>query len=162
MAWQESEAGPGFLDEFLAGCALVLVRFYRRWLSPLKGFSCAHNHVHRTGTCSTYGLEVFRSHGFFEGKRLLNERFAECGAAARSVAMSSSGSDEEPAKKDQKNQKSSWSDCWPDMLGQCACDGMLNSLGSCKGKAAETGGRAGCKKAEMAGDCCGDIGGCSP
>ena len=41
--------------------ALGLIRAYQRWVSPYKGFACAHR-VHRGGpSCSVVGAQVVRS-----------------------------------------------------------------------------------------------------
>ena len=42
---------------FIAG-----IRFYRKYLSPLKGTKCPY-----IPTCSQYGLEAIEKHGAFKG-----------------------------------------------------------------------------------------------
>lgn len=68
--------------------ALALIRFYRKWISPHKGFRCAHHAVHGQGTCSGYGLEVFSMHAFPEAWSRLMHRFRECGQAYKHVSAS--------------------------------------------------------------------------
>jgi putative component of membrane protein insertase Oxa1/YidC/SpoIIIJ protein YidD len=62
--------------------AVAGIDFYRRYLSPLKGFKCAHHFVHRNGSCSTFGRDVYGKHRFLEATRLLRARFAECKQAS--------------------------------------------------------------------------------
>jgi predicted nucleic acid-binding Zn ribbon protein len=39
--------------------AVAGIDLYRRYLSPLKGFRCAHHALHGAGSCSTFGRDVF-------------------------------------------------------------------------------------------------------
>ncbi|MBQ8344695.1 MAG: membrane protein insertion efficiency factor YidD [Clostridia bacterium] len=53
---------------------ILLIRFYRTFLSPLKG-----NPVCRfTPTCSAYALEAFQKRGFFVGFGLTAWRILRC------------------------------------------------------------------------------------
>jgi len=62
--------------------ALRLIRAYQRWLSPRKGFVCAHR-VHRGGAgCSAVGFRLIRRHGLWHGWPLLRERLRRCAAVA--------------------------------------------------------------------------------
>ena len=69
---------------FCARLALWAIRLYQRYLSPLKGFSCAYR-VHRGGaSCSAYGYRVIGRRGLLAGLRLLNRRLDRCGEVSRS------------------------------------------------------------------------------
>lgn len=62
--------------------ALALIRAYRRWISPHKGFACAHR-VHGGGaSCSAVGLRLLRRHGLWDGWPLLRERLRRCAQIA--------------------------------------------------------------------------------
>src|SRR3954454_17568921 len=68
----------------------------QRWLSPYKGFRCAHQHLHSEGTCSHFGLRAFEEYPFAAARRALKARLAECRAAAAAIhAMAQ----EEPEKR---------------------------------------------------------------
>ena len=54
--------------------AILLIRFYRKFLSPLKGRSCCRF----VPSCSSYALEAFRKRGFFAGLVLTVRRVARC------------------------------------------------------------------------------------
>lgn len=57
----------------------------QRYLSPLKGFGCAHR-VKRGGpSCAAYARESFLRHGLVVGGRLVRRQFRRCAEAARSV-----------------------------------------------------------------------------
>ncbi len=68
-------------------CAL-LIRGYRRFLSPLLGPHCRFY-----PTCSAYALEAFTVHGFFKGGFLTARRLLRCGP------WSEGGFDPVPPKK---------------------------------------------------------------
>jgi putative component of membrane protein insertase Oxa1/YidC/SpoIIIJ protein YidD len=63
--------------------AVAGIDLYRRYLSPLKGFNCAHHYVHNAGSCSTYGRHIYATHRFLEATRLLRQRFVECKQASQ-------------------------------------------------------------------------------
>ncbi|MES2933063.1 MAG: membrane protein insertion efficiency factor YidD [Pseudomonadota bacterium] len=76
--------------------ALLLIAAYRRWLSPLKGYSCAYR-IYCGGTsCSTYGTRAIERHGVILGVAILRRRFGRCSTAyyqyreARPISMRSS------------------------------------------------------------------------
>jgi putative component of membrane protein insertase Oxa1/YidC/SpoIIIJ protein YidD len=57
---------------------LITIRLYQRWLSPLKGYSCAYR-VHAGGqSCSGYGYVVVRRFGAPMGIKLLRRRMTKC------------------------------------------------------------------------------------
>ncbi len=65
--------------------ALAAIRAYQRWISPHKGFQCAHR-LHGGGSsCSTVGFRLIRRHGLWDGWPLLRERLRRCGDVARQV-----------------------------------------------------------------------------
>jgi putative component of membrane protein insertase Oxa1/YidC/SpoIIIJ protein YidD len=47
--------------------AIAAIAFYQSWISPIKGFRCAHR-AHRGGlSCSEFGKQIIRSHGVSMG-----------------------------------------------------------------------------------------------
>ena len=53
---------------------ILLIRFYRRYLSPLKGKpSCRF-----VPTCSAYAMEAYQKRGFFVGTILTVSRILRC------------------------------------------------------------------------------------
>jgi uncharacterized protein len=58
--------------------ALTAIRMYQRYLSPIKGFSCAYR-VHAGGeSCSVYGYRVIDRYGIRTGIALLRRRLDAC------------------------------------------------------------------------------------
>src|SRR5687767_5281073 len=104
----------------LSPLAVWAIEFYQRYLSPLKGFRCAHRaRKHgRTSSCSQFAKRAFARFGIFAGATLMNRRFDRCAASARAL-------ENEPQKK-RTEAKRQW-DCG-DPVPSCdvtpmSCDG---------------------------------------
>lgn len=52
---------------------LALIRFYRRWLSPVLPGKCRF-----TPTCSEYGLQAIEKYGAYKGSWLTFKRLLRC------------------------------------------------------------------------------------
>ncbi len=68
---------------------ILLIRFYQKFLSPLKGSPCCRFYP----TCSAYALEAFTKRGFFVGFGLTVWRILRCNPFCRG------GYDPVPPKK---------------------------------------------------------------
>ncbi|MGM9663353.1 MAG: membrane protein insertion efficiency factor YidD [Eubacteriales bacterium] len=68
--------------------AIALVKFYRKFISPLKRPCCRF-----TPTCSQYAIEAFSEWGFFRGLALTVWRILRCNPFCRG------GSDPVPKRK---------------------------------------------------------------
>jgi putative membrane protein insertion efficiency factor len=53
---------------------IFVIKFYQGAISPLLPNACRY-----TPTCSQYGVEAFRKHGFFKAASLTLKRIASCG-----------------------------------------------------------------------------------
>ena len=53
---------------------ILLIRFYQKFLSPLKGKSCCRF----TPTCSAYAIQAYMKRGFFVGTALTVYRIFRC------------------------------------------------------------------------------------
>lgn len=58
--------------------AIKLIVFYQKFISPYKGFSCAHKIATQEISCSSYGKRVIQRCGILIGYKLLNRRFYDC------------------------------------------------------------------------------------
>ena len=58
--------------------ALSGIHWYRRRLSPLKGFRCAHAALHGGASCSQAVLDIIEARGLTGGAVEIRERFAAC------------------------------------------------------------------------------------
>ena len=70
---------------------MALIKFYRKFLSPLKRPTCRFY-----PTCSAYALEAFQLHGFFKGMYLTIKRVLRCNPFCKG------GVDKVPPKVDYK------------------------------------------------------------
>ena len=61
------------LNKFIGKLFLVLIAFYRQFLSPLWGPSCRF-----IPSCSEYGLEAVSRHGPWKGGWLTFKRLCRC------------------------------------------------------------------------------------
>lgn len=64
---------PSLLRRMTNAVPLLLIRFYRKCISPLFPPVCRFY-----PSCSAYGLEAFRQHGFFKALGLTLWRVARC------------------------------------------------------------------------------------
>ena len=62
----------------LKALALAAIAFYRRFISPHKGFSCAFRVHTGRDSCSTYGQRVVRRYGAQAGVQLIQRRLKAC------------------------------------------------------------------------------------
>lgn len=65
---------------------LALIRFYKRFISPHKGYGCAYRIYTGRASCSTLGYRAIRRHGAWAGLGLLQQRCRQCGVAQRRYA----------------------------------------------------------------------------
>lgn len=63
--------------------ALKAINFYQKFISPYKGFNCAHRVATGEVGCSGYGKKVISRFGLIKGIQLLNRRFYDCGWHAK-------------------------------------------------------------------------------
>lgn len=62
----------------MRGLCILLIKFYRKFISPLKPSCCRF-----TPTCSEYALEAFEKYGFFKGFYLSVRRVLRCNPFCR-------------------------------------------------------------------------------
>lgn len=63
--------------------ALLTIRAYQRYLSPLKGFCCAYGAHTGRRTCSALGYRAIQRYGVRGGLLILRRRLYLCGVAYR-------------------------------------------------------------------------------
>lgn len=69
-------------DTALRRVTITSITGYQRYLSPRKGFSCAHRRLHGAESCSAYIKRVIGENGVFTARPLIRQRFADCRKAA--------------------------------------------------------------------------------
>ena len=75
--------GSSLRDRLTRRSATSLISFYQRYISPHKGFRCAHRVYHGGQSCSGYAKTVVQQHGLGAAIPLIRQRFSACGQAAR-------------------------------------------------------------------------------
>jgi putative component of membrane protein insertase Oxa1/YidC/SpoIIIJ protein YidD len=90
MADADCAAERGELRKLGCGAfaARVLIRsinLYQRYISPRKGFVCAHRVLHGGDSCSEAVKRAAAEHGVIGAWRVSRRQFQECRAAARSL-----------------------------------------------------------------------------
>lgn len=69
----------------LKPAAILAISGYQRYVSPYKGYSCAHAAFYGGLSCSEFGKRAIREHGLPGGLILLRERFRACHQAAAAI-----------------------------------------------------------------------------
>lgn len=97
------------------------ITLYQKWISPYKGFTCAHHHLHGNNSCSEFTKQQILKNGLFSSLKVIKKRFIECSDAAFTIRQNSI-----------KNQRG---DCDLGLSGCISCDlgggstGALDCLG---------------------------------
>jgi len=95
------------------------IKLYQKFISPKKGYRCAHSVVHGGTGCSGAVIKIIKENSFFSWRNLINKRFADCKQANIQH------------KKDKK-EKNGCKKCLPDFEDGCdlldGCDGCDFSL----------------------------------
>ncbi len=138
----EQSRSPGSLvrsSSVVVGGLVSLISFYQRYLSPYKGFCCAHRVLHGGPSCSVAVKSILLERGAWSSWTDIWLRFRECQAAARTLRMVRKGQlsaalairqnadeSEAPAETSQAANAASSSDDIPRLCVECAC-----CFGSC-------------------------------
>lgn len=64
--------------------ALLAIDGYQKFLSPYKGYRCAHGTLYGT-SCSQFGEQVIREYGLVGGLILLGQQFRDCSETAARI-----------------------------------------------------------------------------
>lgn len=126
------------VDPALGNLAVVLVRGYQRFLSPHKGFVCAHRVRHGGPSCSEFAATVLAAEGLRAGLSRLRHRLNECRAAyralqeARAPAMTRER-DEFFDRPVDASAKATGSELHPALLcvGECLAQGAAEACCEC-------------------------------
>jgi putative component of membrane protein insertase Oxa1/YidC/SpoIIIJ protein YidD len=60
---------------------ILLIHIYQRFISPYKGFRCAHAVYHSGPSCSSAVKTIIFENGLVKGLPAIKKRFAECNQA---------------------------------------------------------------------------------
>ncbi len=62
---------------------IIVINFYQKFLSPYKGFCCAHRFFYHGLSCSEAVKEILLQDGIVSGFSRIRERFQECKNASQ-------------------------------------------------------------------------------
>lgn len=65
--------------------ANILIHAYRKFLSPRKGYKCAHHKVHNTGSCSDLILVIVKESSILNWKTEIFNQFESCKQASQEL-----------------------------------------------------------------------------
>ncbi|MEM6664695.1 MAG: membrane protein insertion efficiency factor YidD [Pseudomonadota bacterium] len=141
--------------------ALGGIALYQLWISPRKGFRCAHAVLHGGPGCSGFAKQAIREQGLWHAVSAIRGRFRDCRAAMHTLLAQQSDNDEaeNAAKGNDRNRRNSIREKWSCDSKLFACEGAsacCSGTGSKGGAAAGAGGAAGAEAAT--GICSGGLG----
>ena len=131
-----------------AAVAVGAIDLYQRFISPYKGFCCAHRAVRGRRSCSQFAKRLIEKVGLLRFGPLLARRLRKCGEVARALKAGLVGrrrgfksaacetEDEQQRRKDQRaGRDSSSRDCGdcggcdaPDLSGIAGCDAPASAV----------------------------------
>jgi len=85
-----------------------LIVLYQRYISPHKGYSCAHSALHGNLSCSSWAIQVLEKQKFYLFFPLMKRRFHACNQAYKDLKK----------KKSAINKDS-------DNIDPCPCKGSI-------------------------------------
>ena len=124
--------------------ALGLIWVYQRWISPRKGYRCAHAVLHGGTGCSGFAKQAIREQGIWPALRVIRQRFRDC----RAALIVLNGEQELRNRQRKDRGKSTW---WDAACVPCDCASCASSKSSAAGAGATAG-------AEAATGMCGAVG----
>lgn len=88
----------------LRAAAATAINGYQRYISPYKGYRCAHGALHGGDTCSAWGRRIVLRFGLLAFLPLMLRRFRACAQAQRILLLTSTANaDASPTKPEDKN-----------------------------------------------------------
>ena len=107
--------------------AIASISTYQKYLSPYKGFACAHRVLYGGESCSQYVKRMLGEVGFSQAVTASRQRFADCREANQILKASQDDRNSKLRRKPCQNYLGcDGLDCLPDLdcnLGECgSCD----------------------------------------
>ncbi len=82
------------------------IRDYQKFISPKKGFSCAHRKLHNGASCSTYFYQAVETYGLVQAVPMFQQRLEECREAHLVLKAIDEVNEPEPETEDLKEKES--------------------------------------------------------
>lgn len=146
------------LQEFTGSLVDFAIRDYQRYISPHKGFSCAHRKLYGKVSCSGYFRESVAKEGLSKSLQLFPDRLAECKEAHTILQSQKFGS----KKNSEKNKEQKIKEVHNTEQSGCDCGSAIDPSNCCDTNGCDTNGDGIFNAADCSGcdfGCC-DFGGC--
>ena len=75
--------------------AISIITAYQRWISPYKGFRCAHSAYYGGISCSGWAKKIIRKHGLSLFLPLMQRRFVACSDAYEKISNENRNANED-------------------------------------------------------------------
>ncbi len=75
-----------YFGNVISKISVFSINFYQQYISPYKGYCCAHRIFHGGDSCSEYVKKTFLEQDLAQAIKLSQKRFYECGEAAETLA----------------------------------------------------------------------------
>ena len=121
--------------------AIASITGYQKYVSPYKGFSCAHRVFYGGESCSQYVKRILGEVGFSEAITASRRRFSECREAHHKIKAFRFANSNEHSQDDEQRRQTNEKNLSSDeasRLARCGCDGVsylfngcLDSCGGC-------------------------------
>lgn len=105
--------------------AIASIKSYQRYISPHKGFSCAHRVLYGGESCSGYIKHTIAQNGLLEALKASQQRFEAC----RQASLILKSQQEETEFEQKKRQNSAP----PDNRWEVCCNGTECAFDGCDG-----------------------------
>lgn len=84
---------------------IPMIELYQKYVSPYKGYCCAHHALHNGLSCSEWGKRAAEKAGFLRFFPLIIRRFKACNAAYQQLLSMASEAGEGTEKSDEDKTK---------------------------------------------------------
>ena len=132
------------LNRLISQILNFAVRLYQKFLSPHKGFTCAHRKLYREASCSEYFRQAIATEGLADAIPLFQQRLFDC-KQARQELIYRSLSQQMAVNKRKRRKNQCDADCLECgcELWDCSdmnCNGIPDCLEGCSFDACDCGG----------------------
>ncbi len=76
------------IDSFVRSILVFFISLYQKYISPVKGFRCAHHALHKGETCSQFVKRSLLEYDLVTAIQSSQQRFNDCGSAAFHLSKS--------------------------------------------------------------------------
>ena len=101
--------------------AIFGITLYQCFISPHKGYRCAHAALHHGSSCSQAIKQIIAEQGVWNSRGLVKRRFAECRAAALEMTLRYENEDRECSCSKSRRNRQRRGNCLDNCDLPCDC-----------------------------------------